>query len=166
MTTFQRLSLAYAIAGYPETIEQPKQTRTQRKWGNMVQRCTNPNHEQFKHYGGRGITVCKRWRKFGNFLADMGEAPEGLWLDRIDNDKGYEPGNCRWVTPKVSANNKRQRTADPNSLESRAKANGLTYHSVWQRIHLYGWPADKALSTPPQPRGGMPAKLKRELGIS
>jgi hypothetical protein len=73
----------------------------------MWQRCTNPNHKGYKNYGGRGITVCERWDSFKNFYADMGEAPEGRSLDRINNDGNYEPSNCRWATRKEQAQNSR-----------------------------------------------------------
>jgi hypothetical protein len=78
-------------------------------WDAMRQRCFNPNTKGFKHYGGKGITVCDRWLVFKNFLADMGEAPAGLSLDRIDNNGNYEPSNCRWATRLVQNQNKRQR---------------------------------------------------------
>lgn len=82
-------------------------TRTWRAWRSMRKRCLDPKSIGWANYGGRGIAFCERWSGFVNFLADMGECPDGLSLDRIDNAKGYEPSNCRWATPKEQANNTR-----------------------------------------------------------
>jgi hypothetical protein len=84
------------------------QSDTYRSWHGMRQRCSDPKQENYKYYGGRGITVCDRWQSFENFLADMGERPEGTSIDRYpDNDGNYEPGNCRWATRSQQQHNKR-----------------------------------------------------------
>jgi hypothetical protein len=72
-------------------------------WHNMIERCTRPTDKEYARYGGRGITVCDRWREpdgqgFVNFLADLGEKPAGCDLHRIDNNRGYEPGNVEWLS--------------------------------------------------------------------
>lgn len=83
-----------------------RSSKTYLSWMAMKQRCLNPHAEKFPAYGGRGITICGRWMKFENFLADMGERPDGKTLDRFPNPKGdYEPGNCRWATAKEQAQN-------------------------------------------------------------
>lgn len=76
-------------------------------WARMLNRCRNPNGPKFPRYGQRGISVCDRWLKFENFLEDMGRRPpECNSIDRIDNERGYEPGNCRWSTPFQQSRNK------------------------------------------------------------
>lgn len=84
-------------------------TPTYRAWNGARNRCNNPNNKDYDNYGGRGIRMCERWSLFQNFLADMGEAPEKLSLDRINNDGNYEPGNCRWATKSQQNFNQRKR---------------------------------------------------------
>jgi|TARA_Y100000296_G_C5131522_1_gene235818 hypothetical protein len=71
----------------------------------------NPNANNFKYYGAKGVEMCNRWESFESFLEDMGERPEGTTIDRINPFGNYEPYNCRWSSPKVQANNKRRRAA-------------------------------------------------------
>jgi hypothetical protein len=86
-----------------------KITKTYSSWQKMKNRCLNPNHDTYKHYGGRGIKICDRWINcFENFLADMGERPDGKTLDRIDSNGNYEPGNCKWSTQLEQTNNQRK----------------------------------------------------------
>ncbi len=82
-------------------------------WNAMHQRCKNEKVRSYRWYGARGISVCERWNSFDNFLIDMGFRPEGMTLDRINNDGNYEPGNCRWVTHKENCNNRVKRKNIP-----------------------------------------------------
>lgn len=86
-----------------------------RTWGNMKQRCTNPNRSDWKYYGGRGVRVCCKWSQFEGFLEDMGATYQaGLWLDRINSSGHYILSNCRWVTPRVQQQNRRVRASNPS----------------------------------------------------
>jgi len=101
----QAIGRAHTTHGHTRNGETP----TYYIWCAMQRRCFNANTKDYPNYGGRGITVCDRWRQFENFLADMGERPQGLSIDRFPNNDGnYEPGNVRWATPKEQANNRRK----------------------------------------------------------
>lgn len=89
--------------GYSSPCEK---TGTYRTWLGIIQRCTNQKHKHYRLYGGRGITVCDRWKTFDYFLEDIGERPENCQIDRIDNDGGYYKENCRWVTCREQHRNK------------------------------------------------------------
>src|SRR6516164_3884386 len=89
-------------------------------WYNMQQRCYNPKNRSFKHYGGRGISVCERWNLYENFLSDMGRRPTGLILDRTNNSGNYEPSNRWWTTR--SQSNKNRRPFDRNRQKNGDKS--------------------------------------------
>jgi hypothetical protein len=126
----------------------------------MLSRCSNPNIESYPDYGGRGISVCPQWRDFAVFLADMGECPEGLTLDRVDNNKDYMPGNCRWATYSEQLNNTRSTiriSVDgiTKSLTQWARDMGINARTVRTRIYS-GMTPEEALFA--KPKIGRPKK--------
>lgn len=96
-------------------------TPTYYVWKSMLARCNNPKQPSYADYGGRGIKVCTRWHQFENFLEDMGEVPEGFSLDRVDNDRGYSLGNCRWATRSEQSCNRRSRIRSGHTLVKRGR---------------------------------------------
>lgn len=128
-------------------------TKEYRTWAQMRGRCYNKKHDSFNNYGGRGITVCERWKKYQNFLADMGRAPSTEHsIDRKNNNGNYEPGNCRWATKKEQSNNTRKN----RFLEYKGQFKTISQWSdllnrkhqiVRNRLHI-GWSIERALETP------------------
>lgn len=121
-------------------------TKMQRMWSSMRQRCNNPNSKYYARYGGRGIMVCERWESLTNFVSDMWPRPLGATLDRIDNDGPYSPENCRWASKKDQARNRcnsvRWRLDDLvfETLEDAASHFGMKRATLGKRINAPGSP--------------------------
>lgn len=114
-------------------------TKTYQSWYAMKARCLNPKNTKYEYYGGRGITVCDRWMTFENFLADMGERPEGKSIERIDNNRNYEPSNCCWIDRKLQQGNTSKNTFITHegrtmTLAQWARHLGVPYYRVLYRI--------------------------------
>lgn len=126
-----------------------KRTRSYTTWESMKSRCLNPNDKFWKDYGGRGITVCDKWMSFEGFYEDMGDKPEGMTIDRIDNNKGYSKENCQWATMKHQNRNKRDTLyltcgGVTKCLAEWAEDTGIKYHTLYWR-YTHGWPTDRCL---------------------
>lgn len=117
-------------------------------WADMIGRCHRPAHKTFANYGGRGIAVCRRWRKFENFLADMGRRPSIQHsIERVDNNKGYSPENCTWATRQEQCRNRRtNRVIDtpkgPMLLCEAEEISGISASTLWKRLKR-GWPVKR-----------------------
>lgn len=128
--------------------------RTYRSWCHMMSRCNYPRHNRYYRYGGRGIQVCERWRKFENFFADMGLRPTGAQIDRIDNNGNYEPANCRWATSKEQGRNRsdvRKVTylGETRCLSEWCELLGLEYSRTKWRVRR-GWLPEVAFTKAPR----------------
>lgn len=126
---------------------------TYKTWKSMIGRCSYPDMHGYHNYGGRGITVCERWKTFENFLADMGVRPEGMTLDRIDGDGNYEPSNCRWATNTTQRRNSKQNVyitfqGKTQCLADWAREIGLSSAAFSKRIAR--WPLERALTAIPR----------------
>lgn len=129
-----------------------RKTRIYGIWCAMITRCRNPNCKAYPNYGGRGITVCKRWQRFENFYADMGDRPEGMCLERRDNDKGYSPANCVWASRVTQGRNRRGRhrlkvDGVEKTMSEWAEETGISVGTIWQRINK-GWTPREAVRIP------------------
>ena len=140
-------------------------------WATMLARCKNPNVPAYKDYGGRGIKVCERWHKFENFLADMGEPPEGRTIDRYPNNDGnYEPGNCRWATAEEQGYNKRDTVrvtanGENKTLLEWAQSSGMKLNTIRHRIYKLKWPPERAVTEPPDVSHKAPKKSRVLLTV-
>ncbi len=105
-------------------------TPTYNSWSKMKQRCSDKSEKMYYAYGGRGITVCDEWHDFSAFLNDMGVRPEGYELDRIDTEKGYYKGNCRWIDRATNMRNRR------NTRKCNINGEVLTLMQMSERYNL------------------------------
>lgn len=128
-------------------------TPTYRTWRNMVNRCTYAKHEHFPRYGGRGIKICKRWMKFESFLADMGERPAGMTIERKNQDGDYEPTNCIWATQKDQMRNTRSSrlisfNGQTKTLAQWSEDLKINYAVLLARLDKLGWSIERTFTTP------------------
>lgn len=149
--TARKIGLSNTLHGHGK---RGKETRTYKSWRCMMQRCYNPNNNDYPNYGGRGITVCERWlNSFPNFLEDMGERPPKCTIHRIKNNKGYCKKNCKWATLIEQARNKLNNLYIAHNgkrqlLIEWSEETGILYSVLWQRIYMYNWSIQKSLTTP------------------
>lgn len=145
----QRTSEAKTTHGYTRA---GKRTPTYNAWASMKQRCDNSNDRNYKNYGARGISYDPHWRDFGNFLADMGECPPSMTLERPDNDAGYGKANCAWVSRTEQARNRRMNRwieyrGKTQTLAEWADELGIGYDALHGRLRR-GWSIKRAFTTP------------------
>jgi hypothetical protein len=119
----------------------------------MIRRCTDKQNRGFKNYGGRGIEVCDRWLTFENFLADMGLRPEGMMIERRDNDGPYSPSNCIWASRKVQNRNRRSvklftHNGETHCIAAWAERAGMSKGCLYRRLMTLGMPFEEAISKP------------------
>jgi hypothetical protein len=136
--------------GHTSRVVRDKRSRAYNIWSKMTQRCNNPNNPKFKIYGGRGISYCKRWESFENFLEDMGEPEKDLSLDRINVNGNYEKSNCRWATAKQQSNNGRfniivELNGEKMTLKQAAEKSGVNYKLFWKYVRKNNMPVEEAI---------------------
>lgn len=151
-------SVRLAVSTHGETVGGARRSRLYEIWAAMVQRCTNPRSGDYPDYGGRGIVICDEWRRDYAVFREWSvthEYRDGLVIDRIDNNKGYSPDNCRWATPLENARNKRNTIiltafGETKSLSewSEDPRCPVGHGGLYKRVVIMGWTLERSLSTP------------------
>lgn len=160
---FTNVTSSYLISGHTKscgcfkreksTTHGKRKTKIYKVWCGMRSRCYNLNEPAYINYGGRGIKVCERWNKFENFYEDMGEIPQNLTLDRINNNGDYELSNCKWSTKLEQSKNRRSNinityNGKTQCLKDWAKELNFSYCTIYRRIQKYHWNVLKAFTIP------------------
>lgn len=140
------------VATHSEWLTGSERKKMYSVWSDMFSRCQNPNNKSFSRYGAKGIDVCDRWQFFENFLADMGQRPDGFTIDRINGSLGYSPENCRWASAHDQSRNK----SNNKVLDFEGKSMivndwavflGVPRTLIRDRLKM-GWSVEKTLTTP------------------
>jgi hypothetical protein len=167
-----RMQKFHAAARIATTKHGMYGTPVYRTWQSILARCDKPSHKSYKDYGGRGIKVCESWRDFSTFFADMGDRPLGTSIERIDNNKGYEVGNCEWKTAKHQARNRRNSRHITAFGETKLLVEWQEDPrcAVWGDTLSYrisqGWEIESAISTPPLRKIISKRGIKTECGLT
>lgn len=154
----RKIAAARTMHGHRIMPKGSPEMRTWQSWAHIQQRCGNVRCKDYPRYGGRGITVCPEWSEYVQFLADMGLAPEGKSIDRIDNSLGYLPGNCRWATKQEQARNRRSSrlltiNGETKTLAEWADLSGIASSTIRMRITYNGGVVDEStVLLPPKPK--------------
>lgn len=142
----------WALKSHPRLTHGASTTLTYARWRTMIDRCHKINSVPYRTYGAQGVTVCEAWRKsFAAFLADMGDCPSsGMTVDRVDNARGYEPGNCRWATRSEQGRNRTNNTLLTLNgvtlcIADWAERLGIPANRISARLHR-GWSIERALT--------------------
>lgn len=135
------------------------------------QRCLNPSQRDYHRYGGKGVTFCERWKKFENFLADMGERPPGMTLERVDNSGGYEPGNCVWASRRDQSRNrdltlKLSYAGVERTISEWAEITGIPYFTLKARHTRLGYSDAECLEKPVKCGSKLPGRVYAARRVS
>lgn len=149
----RKIAAARTMHGHRIMPKGSPEYRTWVAWASMRQRCLDTNCADYQRYGARGITICPEWSEYVQFLADMGLAPKGRSIDRVENNLGYSKDNCRWATKQEQARNRRSNKrllidGQEKTLVEWAESTGLKSSTIRARIKYNGGVVDSSILRP------------------